>query len=339
MLMKKSLLRLFLSFVLLQACFACTEEYIEPEEYTYTKQISVVFSPGGLGDSGYNDLILTGFQKLRKSNPDGVKIMYYMPDSLPQARKILEKWLEQKNAYNDELFVLASSDYENMLKDVLSEQYPDNEIDPEKDILLLESYNQYSLPVYTLRITTFGASYLAGVQAATEYGEKPALVVAANPYDKPVLSAVNGFMEGWKSVSAEKADTLCMAGDWKGFIMAEEAYQGMHEWSKEYGFVFSVAGGTNNGIYRYLREHPGSMKTVGMDIDQSYLCADIIGSVLKHLDNIIYDSLQEWIKSGKIQTMDFHGLIDGYAEWYSPVATDKEIIETAIRKEHEYETQ
>lgn len=335
--MKKALLITVVSIVFFLSGVSCTERKIIHDNLC-NKRISVVFSPGGLGDSGYNDLILEGFQRIRRDFPDDVDIMFYMPDSLSQARDILVQWLEAESLYDDELFVLASSDYEDMLRDVFLDIYPDKTAGPEKDLMLLESYNRYSLPVRTLRIASFGASYMAGVQAATEYGTRPALVMAANPYDRPVLSAVCGFIEGWKSASSEKVDTVCMSADWNGFIQSDKAYQKMHEWCNEYGFVFPVAGGTNNGIYKYLRENPGSAKTAGMDVDQSFLCADIIGSVLKHLDNLIYDSLQEWIVRGDMCLKEFYGLEDGYSEWDCPDFPDDGIKGTAVIKEHEYET-
>lgn len=338
LIMKNCLLNIVV-FLYLILCCSCTEKSSIPEHHTYDKQLSIIFSPGGLGDSGYNDLILTGFQKIKKEYSENLKITFYTPDSLAQAKEILVKWLRGKNDYNDELFVLASSDYETMLKDVLHELYPNNETDPEKDILLLESYNQYSLPVQTLRITSFGASYMAGVQAASEYGNKPALIMAANPSDKPVMSAVNGFLKGWKSVTTEKIDTIYMSNDWNGFIQPDQAYQNMHEWSKKYGFIFPVAGGTNNGIYKYLREKPGSMKTTGMDVDQSYLSTDIIGSVLKHLDNLIYDMVKEWIENDNIQAKEYFGLVDGYSQWNGVFSNNTELLETAINEEYEYENQ
>lgn len=297
-----------------------------------------MFSPGGLGDMGYNDLILNGFLKLRMDYPN-VCFVFYTPNSIKDAKEIVEDWISKPDSDAKELFVLASSDYEDMIRDILYKQTSDNKLVTNKDLLLLESPNNYSLPIRTLRISIYGASYLAGISAATKYGNKPALVVGANPYDKPVLSAIYGFMDGWQSATQSKVDSMFMALDWNGFIQSEKAYHMMDEWHNEYGFVFPVAGGTNNGIYKYLREHPGSMKTAGMDTDQSYLCSDIIGSVIKHIDQLVYDSISEWIETGDISNNDYFGLHDGYAEWLWPESISHDIMETAIYKENEYEHQ
>ena len=301
------------------------------------KQIRVMFSPGGIGDLGYNDLILAGFQKLRMDRSD-ISMVFHMPDSLPQAKDIFTDWLDGQGDGKDELFVLASSDYEDMLKEVLeARERAGSGHDPAREILLMESSNPDSLPVHTLRISTYGASYLAGISAASRYGDKPALVMAANPYDKPVLSAVDGFTDGWTSAGGSQIDTVCMANDWTGFIMYEEAYSRMDEWSGKYGFIFPVAGGTNNGIYKYLRENPSQMKTTGMDVDQSYLCADIIGSVLKHIDKLVYDSVSEWIDDGSMREGSFFGLAEGYSEWLCDVKADSAMVEKAIKLENDYE--
>lgn len=293
-----------------------------------------MFSPGGLGDLGYNDLILNGFLRLRLDYPN-VCFVFYTPDSIEDAETIVSNWISEPDSGNEELFVLASSDYEDMIRDILVNGH----LATNKDLLLMESPNTYSRPIRTLRISIYGASYLAGISAAADYGDQPALVVGANPYDKPVLSAIHGFMDGWQSATQSKVDTVFMASDWNGFIQSEKAYHMMDEWRKEYGFVFPVAGGTNNGIYRYLREHPESMKTAGMDTDQSYLCSDIIGSVIKHIDQLVYDSMSEWIETGDISNNEYYGLHDGYAEWLWPESISNDMMETAIRKEYEYEHQ
>lgn len=331
-------MRRLIAVIFFVVTLLCSCSKYEPVHDPVTgKQVRVMFSPGGIGDMGYNDLILAGFQRLRKDRGD-VGMVFLMPDSLPQARRILTGWLDGAGTGKDELFVLASSDYESMLSEVLEARggagLSDNR---QKQILLMESSNPDSLPVHTLRISIYGASYLAGISAAEECGSSPALVMAANPHDKPVLSAVEGFIDGWTSACDSRIDTVCMATDWTGFIKYEEAYSSMGEWSKKYGFVFPVAGGTNNGIYKYLRENPSRMKTAGMDVDQSYLCSDIIGSVLKHIDRLVYDTVSEWIDTGDIQAKPCSGLADGYSEWLSDSIADSTDIKRATELERDYE--
>lgn len=324
------------TLIILIASASCTKEDMPDKGAGEPKRIYVMFSPGGLGDSGYNDLILTGFQRIRLDYPE-TELVFYTPDSLQEAEALTEKWLTGETSDIRQLFVLASSDYEDMLRDLLQEHYPDADSIPDKDILLFESPDKYDLPLRTMRISIFGASYLAGLSAADLYDDRPALVIGANPNDEPVLSAIYGFIDGWKSRSATDIDTVYMSTDWNGFIQSEKAYQKMHEWSKVYGFVFPVAGGTNNGVYKYLREHPGTMKTTGMDVDQSYLSSDIIGSVLKHIDRLVYDKISEWIETGDMQLKDHYGLGDAYSQWFWQGNIDSDILREAIRLENEYE--
>lgn len=327
-----------IAVILCLAALACSCSRLESvQDPIAGKQILVMFSPGGIGDLGYNDLILAGFQKLRMDRSD-VDLIFHMPDSLPQAQEIFTDWLNGASRGKDELFVLASSDYEGMLGEVLhARKHSGSDHATDREILLMESSNPDSLPVHALRISTYGASYLAGASAAVMCGNKPALVMAANPHDKPVLSAVEGFIDGWTSAGGSQIDTVCMANDWTGFIKYEEACSRMDEWSRKYGFIFPVAGGTNNGIYKYLRENPSQMKTAGMDVDQSYLCADIIGSVLKHIDELVYDAISEWIDSGSIRERSFCGLAEGYSEWLCDMEADSAMVEKAIKLENDYE--
>ncbi len=117
----------------------------------------------------------------------------------------------------------------------------------------------------------------------------------------------------------------------------------MSDWSKEYGYIFPVAGGSNAGIYRYSRENEDSPFLAGMDIDQSGLSNKITGSVIKKIDRLIFKYLMEWSTTGTMPESQLYGLESGYADWkLSPIykAEYKDIMEQArqqaITKEQEY---
>lgn len=301
------------------------------------RQIVFLFSPGGLGDMGYNDCILRGVQRFRTENP-GVDIYIHSPASLPEAEKIFSDWLRRPASDIPVLFALGSSDYEAMTETHLA----GIDLTPNKSILLFESRKHYDEEnIHTFQISMYGASYLAGVTArrCADSGGKDALIVLANDTDSPIGVAAAGFTAGYGA----ECRVEYLAHDWTGYVSAPLAYRRMSEWAGLYSYIFPVAGGSNSGIYRYSREFADSPLLAGMDIDQSPLSNKITGSVIKHIDRLIYEYLTEWTLTGRMPENSLYGLESGYADWQlsdgytaefgAPVAEKRP---EAIRKETEY---
>lgn len=298
-------------------------------------QVIFLFSPGGLGDMSYNDRILEGVQRFKMAQP-GTDVYIYSPESVEEAERIFSDWLMRPESDIPVLFVLATSDYEPIAEKYLKEQ----SLTSNKSILLFESRKRYSDPnIHTFQISMYGASYLAGTTAARCCDDKKALVLLANDSDSPIGIAKDGFIAGFQG----NCDVEYLADDWTGYIQSSLTYQKMSDWSKTYGFIFPVAGGSNAGLYRYSRENADSPFLAGMDIDQSSLSNKITGSVIKEIDRLIFEYLTEWTKTGTMPEDQLYGLESGYADWkLSPLyeAEYKGIIEQARRqaipKEREY---
>lgn len=298
-------------------------------------QVIFLFSPGGLGDMSYNDCILEGVQRFKMAQP-GTDVYIYSPESVEEAERIFSDWLARPGSDIPVLFVLATSDYEPIAEKYLKEQ----SLTSNKSILLFESRKRYSDPnIHTFQISMYGASYLAGTTAARCCDDKKALVLLANDSDSPIGIAKDGFIAGFQG----NCDVEYLADDWTGYIQSSLTYQKMSDWSKTYGFIFPVAGGSNAGLYRYSRENADSPFLAGMDIDQSSLSNKITGSVIKEIDRLIFEYLTEWTKTGTMPEDQLYGLESGYADWkLSPLyeAGYKGIIEQArrqaITKEREY---
>ncbi len=293
------------TFLVTGALSSCNHtDELEPE--IPAPQIVFLFSLGGLGDMSYNDRILEGVQRFKMENGD-IDIYIYSPESLQEAEKIFADWLERPQSSIPVLFVLGSSDYEPMAELYLAE----HDLTPNKSILLFESRKQYKDEnIHTFQISMFGASYLAGV-CARKCSEMTPLVLLANNTDSPINIAKDGFIAGYGS----DCDVEYLADDWTGYVSASLAYRKMSDWAVDYDFIFPVAGGSNAGIYRYSREFEVSPYLAGMDIDQSSLSNRITGSVIKHIDQLIYRYLTEWVVTGDMPENQLYGLESGYADW------------------------
>lgn len=318
----------------------CSSEEDEPvpPPSEPTPQIIVMYGPSGLGDQGYMDCILTGVQKFKRAHYAEVDMYQYSPTTMEEAERLLSDWLSLPQSNIPALFVVASSDYEALVTEALSEySLTDN-----KRMLMFENDTQLDLPITIFQMSMYGASYLAGVTAA-EYvrslGEdaanKDALILLAHPNDVTIAKSGAGFQEGFNSGGIDaKAFTEYLAEDWTGYVSAQAAYQRMSTWSKNYAFVFPVAGGSNQGVYRYTREYPDSPLTAGMDVDQSGLSRNITGSVIKHIDNVVYDFMETWLSTGELPESTVFGLESGYVDWLlSPNYSQYQPIVDAARQE------
>ena len=322
------------SILLLHSGTSCSSENSDEPDMPDAPipQIIVLYSPGGLGDQGYNDCILSGIQNFKKDYHRDVEIYQYSPGSLEQAERLLSDWLSLPGSNIPALLVAASNEYEPLAAKLLATK----PLTPNKRFLLFETENLNKLPVTTFRLSMYGASYLAGVTAAAclEDSNKDAIIVLAHPNDEIIAKAGAGFHDGFKAAGGSNVDSEYLADDWSGYISAPLAYRRMKQWSEKYGFIFPVAGGSNQGVYRYTRENNDAPLTVGMDIDQSGLSRNITGSVIKRIDRVAYNYMETWLKTGELPESAVYGLESGYVDWLlSPYHSEYQPLVESARAE------
>ena len=185
-------LKYFLVLAVLSSCSDSIDN--TADAFDNTPLITLVTSTSGAGDNGYNDGIIAGVMGFYEKND--VRLSLVNPQNLTEARKFLQSWLVNEKE-EQQLLILASSEYEQLLKD--------NTFEPsdKKEILLFESN---SIPnVSTFRIQRYGASYLAGCIASPH---RAATVVAALPNEPILTDAINGFTAGYETYSDNKVEIL-----------------------------------------------------------------------------------------------------------------------------------
>ena len=315
---------------------SCSETDELISDTKVTPQVIFLFSPGGLGDMSYNDCILEGVQKFKRSYPE-VDFFIYSPTAMEEADRIFSDWMKRPGSNIPVVFALASSDFEALVDKYL----PIYGLTDNKRILLFESNKIYDNPkVSTFHVTMYGASFLAGAMARQLIGAQRSLILLGSSSDVTIEAAKDGFAEGF---GGSDYDVEYLADDWTGYVMANVAYQKMSEWTSTYGYIFPVAGGSNTGLYRYTREYPDSPYLAGMDIDQSDLSNKITGSVVKRFDILVEEYFTEWLHTGEMPVAMTYGLDSGYVDWKLAPLYEEEFRDlteqlrgTAIVKEHEY---
>lgn len=291
-------------------------------------RVEVVLSPEGVGDQGYNDKILRGLQQAAAKY--GFTLALHIPEAKEQGIQIYADWLD--TPLDDEcersLFVFSGSEYEYLLEDLT---LPDN---IRKDVLMFETEREVD-GIYTFFVGCYAASYLAGATSVfdNEGAEQKALVIAANPHDRQVRRAVDGYRDGYLAAGGNGCDVHYLSGEPDGgYRMQDEAYQFCLENDGNYVYYFSAAGASNKGLYRFSREHPNL--AVGMDDDMGFFSSMITMSVVKHMDKVVVDVLGDLLNNREIPYHQKFTYPSGYEELvYSAEFTEDWFLDISdIRK-------
>lgn len=305
------------------------------------RYVLVVYSRGGLGDRGFQDKVY--YSVVSSADSLNFVLENALPSNAESAEEVVERFFKEteSSAYARRLLVLASGEYVELLK-----KHPEWKESERNQILLLDSDDD-SVDAFIRNISLYGASYMAGA-AVSEFAMKKVAILAANSTSKSVIQAVTGFKSGYERENGE-TDTLDQVfylsedGDGGYGFDIDASYFLSLLYQKDYDFLFPVMGGSNLGLFRFLREHEDETQYLicGMDSDQQTLSNKIAFSVVKRFDLLIEDFLNKWLNEAE-QPRKYVGTLESkdidvvashwYSEW-SPVLEKfrKESIEMERR--------
>jgi hypothetical protein len=253
-------------------------------------------------------MILRGLQKA--SAMYGFTLAIHIPLEKEQGLQIYEEWLNSDPGDECErsLFLFSGSEYEYLADSLILPE------DERKDVLMFETDKPVD-GIYTFRIGCYAASYLAGATSVLEDdGEQQrALVIAANPHDRNVKRAVDGYRDGYIAAGGDGCDVLYLSEESDGgYNMQDEAYHICQQARGSYIFYFSAAGASSKGVYRFSREY--NELTVGMDDDMSLFSFMISISVVKHIDRALIDIIGDMLKNRDIPYHQDFTYLSGYED-------------------------
>lgn len=266
----------------------------------YRPRLTVVTSLNGAGDNGYNDKITAGVMQFYESHDVAMSLI--RPTTINEARSALRSWLATDTDVPS-LLVLAGSDYEAMMK---SENIT---LGQNRKILLFESDG---IPgICTFRIQRYGASYLAGCMASP-HGE--ATVVAALPGEQTLADGIQGFSDGYSAHNGgRQSKVVYLADSYSGYAMPDSAYRLAA--TMEGHFIYPLAGGSNNGLYKYSREHNFvTMLVAGMDADCAAYSDRVPFSVVIKMDEVVERYLSNWYEGHNLVEHQTFGLESGVVD-------------------------
>ncbi len=305
--MKKAVLILFLALALA----ACKKDSNSP----YARRIIAISSANGIGDKGYLDVIVSGYEQIYHSLDKSTYMQICMPFTIDEAYQIAIKNIEEAKDGAPTLILFGSSEYGTVIDKIKADKSLSGK---NVSVLLFEVDSigtaSNDIDYYSFIITTYKACYDAGKYVAGK-GFKNPLIWLSNPIDGQMDFFRDGFSDGYYDVTGIRPDVKYLADDFTGYSMSDSAYRAMAELSEIYDFIFPVMGGSNLGIYRYLREHPDGPYVAGMDVDQSKYAKNIIGCLIKNIDRAVVDYTNSWLAGEEIPRHQVFDASSGYIEW------------------------
>lgn len=303
---------------------SCSGEADDPIIEPRPAALTLITSTGGMGDNGYNDLIFDGIMEFVAKNDVALSIV--SPKDMQEAQTAVKNWHNDNTTGNKSLLLLASNEYESLV----DENFP--KPGASKSVLLFESEKE-DLPdnVFTFSIRRYGASYLCGRMAA----ECPrAFVLAAFPGDGTLEPAIEGFRQGYAEGLNQAAEVIYLSEDATGYNSPEKAYS-QTKGLPHNAFVFPLAGGSNFGVYKYVRENMFSLMLVaGMDVDCSDYSTRTPFSLTLNIDRVLNTFLNDWL-SGNRQEKHLEG---GLAEDFANVTVNTGFFDNCYTWEDYYDT-
>lgn len=296
---------------------ACSSDDGEPSATTLqpTAEVTLLVTPNGNGDNGYNDCIVSGLFRFHEQW--GVPVNLLQPNDSAEAVTLYKNWLSDHEAADSAVLIVASSFYEQMVSG-----NPPQLTGTGSRVLLMESRLDQE-GVSSLFIDRYGVSYWAGALLHV----CPVMVFAAAP-DIPVLEpAIKGFLDGHDCelphTGKDSLSVVIYLSDSEGgFASSEAAYNFIVNFLSNsddayfpYYSIYPLLGGSGNGVIRAVNDF--LMTTgllVGMDVDQAGLSQHIPFSVVTRIDSVVRDYLANWRQGHDWPRTQVLGLKDGVTD-------------------------
>lgn len=343
--------------VLMAACTKEGDTIYKPDpadQGSTAPLVVVIYDPNALGDRGYNDLIYQGVEHAAQKY--GLRTLQLSPATVNEGQAYLQMMFQTMTNPEDtvrRLFIVAAASYDDYLRKNNSRLESNTHV----DLLYLETETPLVGKGSTFYMPYYGAMYEAG--AITPVEATDVLLVGANPKVKTVISAIQGFTDGFQASPIELPDgaqkqlvTTWLSNEVSGgFAVSDSTALRLmrdQQWLSYPHILVPVCGGAGTTFRRFC-ELLANYNYVG--IDCPVVSSRCNFSVVKHVDQAINRCIEQWLSPEGMPKHQTFGLADGYtgveihpysddskrrfAESLSD-ALKQSIHQEAIRKEAEY---
>lgn len=278
-----------------------TEDLSAPEKVF----ISVVFTPEGFCNIGYNDITLKAVETL--SHKYGYEYSFCVPKTLEDGMEYYEAWRQAKLEENERcLFIFASNVYVEYLA---AATHPS--ADSNKDILIFEV--EHELPyAYTFSMSYYGAAYMVGKYFLSSV-DVDINIIAANPYLNGLNYVIDGFTAATEELSKGSVYVSYLDDSPGGGLddddLAFTACKLIEYTSDNDAIYIPYAGVSSLGVYRFSQSN--LRPAIGIDGTDPNIYSYILLSMNKRMDLALDDFLNLWIKGEEPPRHRFYMLSSG----------------------------
>jgi len=279
--------------------------------------VTLMATPNGLGDNGYNDAAAEGVFAF--ANETGTQLRLLLPKDEAEAERMYRQWLADNAAQDSAVLILGSSVYESMAKKLST---LNSQLSTQKGsrVLLFESDAEID-GVATVMVSHYGVSWLAGAMSQGF----DALILAAAKGVPALEESIAGFQEARKAYAGEFEDRPCktelhyLADSEAGFAMPDSAYRYIARRADKLLYydemIFPLLGGSEAGVLRYLNDNEFTTALmVGMDVDQTGQSSRIPFSVVIRIGDVLKQYLADWLAGREWPARQRLGMKDGAAD-------------------------
>ncbi|MFJ8065709.1 BMP family ABC transporter substrate-binding protein [Psychrobacillus sp. NPDC096426] len=245
-------------------------------------KIGVMLSDTGLGDQSFSDLGLIGLEQAR----DELNISFDYREI--KETSTYEKGLEELIAQGNDLIIGLGFSLQEALETV-APKYPDT------SFVLLDSVSDVP-NIYNVTFKEDEGSYLLGALAAMKTQSN--VIGFIGGLDTPLIQKFEkGFTEGVKSQNPEAQVLSTYANSFGDDKLGASIAKDMIAAGAD--FIYPAAGFT--GVGAILEAQKAGIYSFGVDSDQYYLAENsIVSSMLKQVDIAIFNTIKEFVDTGKL---------------------------------------
>ncbi|MFC7232202.1 BMP family protein [Saliphagus sp. GCM10025308] len=271
--------------------------------------VGIIYSTGGLGDDSFNDMAHAGIEQAAEDF--GISYQDAEPDAPADMNQM------QRNFAGDEeidLVCCIGFDHATDLEENAAE-FSDQQF-----VLVDAVVEADNVANYTFREHegSFQVGHLAGLLTTTDYAHGG----GETNTDETVVGFVGGqetalidrFEAGYIAGVRHADDSIetpsAYAGSWNDPSRGQEIASGMYDDGAD--VVYHAAGGTGGGVFQAAQS--AGRFAIGVDDDQSISAEDfsdvIVASMVKRVDNAVYDSVESVVNDEFESGMNDLGLDD-----------------------------
>jgi basic membrane protein A len=264
-------------------------------------KLGIVYDAGGKFDKSFNQSAFEGAERFKKAT--GISYLEAQANSDTQAEQVLRGLARKK------LDLIASIGFsQTQAVQKVAAEFPN------VHFVIIDSVAKGN-NVNSILFKEQEGSYLVGAAAAMASKSKKIGFVGG--MDIPLIRAFAcGYVQGAKA-EAKKVEILqnmvgTTSAAWNDPAKGGELARA--QFDRGVDVVFAVAGGSGMGTLQQAKEK-GKL-AIGVDSNQNYLHpGTMLTSMVKHVDNAIYDSFMQ-VKNGTWKPgITYKGLAEGGVDW------------------------